>query len=38
MTELLYLSSLDACYQKEMEASVVRVGEGGVVLDRTIFY
>ncbi|RLF72438.1 MAG: alanyl-tRNA editing protein [Thermoplasmata archaeon] len=38
MTELLYLSSLDACYQKEMEASVVRAGEGGGVLDRTIFY
>ena len=37
-TEKLYMESIDACYQKEFEATVTSVDENSVVLDRTLFY
>jgi misacylated tRNA(Ala) deacylase len=38
MTKLLYLSSSDAAYEREFEATVVSVPPGGLVLDQTLFY
>ena len=32
------MESIDACYQKEFEATVTSVDENSVVLDRTLFY
>jgi misacylated tRNA(Ala) deacylase len=38
MTELAYLTSSEAAYERVFEATVVAVPPGGVVLDRTLFY
>jgi misacylated tRNA(Ala) deacylase len=38
MTELLYLGSSEAAYEREFEATVVSAPPGGLVLDRTLFY
>ena len=35
MTELLHMKD---CYAREFDATVVRSGDGFVVLDRTAFY
>ncbi len=37
-TERLYLSSIEAAYQKEFVAKVVKVEENKISLDRTLFY
>ena len=37
-SERLYMESIDAGYLKEFDASVSRVTENSVVLDRTLFY
>jgi misacylated tRNA(Ala) deacylase len=37
-TDLLYMDSIAACYDSEFSATVTGVGEGSVVLDRTLFY
>jgi misacylated tRNA(Ala) deacylase len=38
MTELLYLTSMDAAYERAFEARVTARPPGGLVLDRTLFY
>jgi misacylated tRNA(Ala) deacylase len=38
MTELLYLASMEAAYERTFRARVLAVPPGGVVLDRTLFY
>ena len=38
MTELLYLPSIDAAYERGFRARITALPPGGVVLDRTLFY
>jgi misacylated tRNA(Ala) deacylase len=38
MTELAYLSSTDAAYERTLRSRVVALPPGAVVLDRTVFY
>jgi misacylated tRNA(Ala) deacylase len=38
MTELLYLGSIDAGYERAFRARITALPPGGVVLDRTLFY
>jgi misacylated tRNA(Ala) deacylase len=38
MTELAYLSDIDAAYERRFTARVTALPPGGVVLDRTLFY
>lgn len=38
MTDLLYMESVDDCYVSALRARVAEVGEGFVLLDRSIFY
>lgn len=38
MTELLYLPTIDAAYERSFSARVTALPPGGVVLDRTLFY
>jgi misacylated tRNA(Ala) deacylase len=37
-TERLYLASIDAAYEKEFTATVTKVDENKIALDRTLFY
>ena len=37
-TERLYLASIDAAYEKEFTATVTKVEENKIALDRTLFY
>ena len=37
-TDLLYMDSIAACYDREFSATITKVDEGSVVLDRTLFY
>ena len=38
MTDLAYLKTMDAAYERAFQARVVSLPPGGVVLDRTLFY
>lgn len=38
MTELAYLGTIDAAYERSFEATVTALPPGGLVLDRTLFY
>ena len=37
-TDLLYMDSIAACYDSEFSATITKVDDGSVVLNRTLFY
>jgi len=37
-TEILYFPSADACYLRELDASIIESGNDHIILDKTLFY